>query len=86
MKFESRKLEDGALQVTVTLPKESQEMLGNSATNGFFDKTDYCVTCHGGKKYTIEAYGDIAANIEAAATCLKQVGDPSYGLSKGRCS
>jgi hypothetical protein len=53
-------------------------------------KTDYKVTCSADKAnpkqcFTIETYGDIAANIEAAATCTKHFSHPGYGLSKGSC-
>lgn len=50
-----------------------------------WDKTDYCLTWKGNRKYNIECYRDIAANIEAAAACMKETGDPSYFVKKGKC-
>ena len=88
MKFEPKKLDDGSLQVTIKLTPDEVTSLPKSAGNSqllSWGKTDYCVTCKNENKYTIETYGDIAANIEAAATCFKETGDPSYGLSKGSC-
>ncbi len=53
-------------------------------------KTHYRVRCTADKKepkqcFTIETYGDIAANVEAAATCQKEFGHPGFGLSSGKC-
>ena len=90
MHFSSEASQDGGLKITVDLSKEDIEKLKSAvSTNILWGKTDYCVTCHDnfGKEYTytIECYGDIAANIEAAATCMKEVGSPSYALRKGHC-
>lgn len=89
MKFEPTRLEDGSLRITVTVPPDKFHSLaanaGEANNLNFWQKTDYCVSCKGDLRYTIETYGDIAANIEAAITCMKATGDPSYGLSKGRC-
>lgn len=86
---EPKKLDDGSLQITLTLSPADVQRLGSGSLPGVsswpWDKTDYCVTCKGDRKYTIETYGDIAANIEAAVTCLKETGDPSYSLRKGAC-
>lgn len=89
MNFEPKKLEDGSLQIAITIAPEELDFLdartSRAAIMSSFGKTDYCVTCHGDLKYTIECYGDIAANIEAAAVCFKETGNPSYALSKGSC-
>ncbi|BBN53990.1 hypothetical protein TRE132_21150 [Pseudomonas chlororaphis subsp. aurantiaca] len=88
MKFSPTALDDGSLEVIIVLsPNELEQITSpnNGNTSILWEKTDYCVSCKGNNYYTIETYGDIAANIEAAATCLKQTGDPSYGLSKGSC-
>jgi hypothetical protein len=90
MKFTPSAMEDGVLQITIVLTAEDlvethQNSSNSSANDLSWGKTDYCVSCKDNNRYTIETYGDIAANIEAAATCLKQTGDPSYGLSKGSC-
>ena len=89
MKFEPKKLDDGSLQITMILSPVELDKLpiasGDISLMGW-EKTDYCVTCNNNQKYTIETYGDIAANIEAAVVCYKETGNPSYGLSKGRCS
>ncbi|MQG92024.1 hypothetical protein [Pseudomonas sp. MN1F] len=90
MKFTPTALDDGSLQINIILSTEELAALDRSAPNPnmgtlSWGKTDYCVSCKDGSRYTIETYGDIAANIEAAATCLKTTGDPSYGLSKGSC-
>lgn len=89
MRFDPKKMDDGSLQFTVTLDASELEALkADKAAGlaGFWGKTDYCVTCNNNRKYQIETYGDIAANIEAAATCMKETGNPSYGLSKGQCN
>lgn len=93
MNFEPKRLDDGSLQVTVTISPDEVKQLGSqdTAARDFrFGKTDYCVTCRDDQgreyKYTIETYGDLAANFEAAVTCTKEVGNPSYKLSKGSCS
>ena len=97
MQFTPNSNGDGSLQITITLDADDLAVLGQnsaapgssptalSATTFAWGKTDYCVSCKDNNRYTIETYGDIAANIEAAATCFKQTGDPSYGLSKGSC-
>jgi hypothetical protein len=90
MKFTPSAMEDGSLQITIVLTAGDlaalQQPSSKNSVSGFsWGKTDYCVSCKDNNRYTIETYGDIAANIEAAATCLKQTGDPSYGLSKGSC-
>lgn len=89
MKFEPKSLNDGSLQITIKLSPDELKRLGPASVPGIeswpWDKTDYCVTCKGERKYTIATYGDIAANIEAAATCMKETGDPSYSLRKGAC-
>ena len=101
MKYTSSKNGNGTLQMTITLDADDLAIFEKSAasdknkdiplssisaTEFSWGKTDYCVSCNDGNRYTIETYGDIAANLEAAATCLKVSGDPSYGLSKGSCS
>ena len=88
MKFEPKKLEDGSLHIAVTLTSDEVKSFQKSDESKnllAWGKTDYCVSCKNGKRYTIETYGDIAANFEAALTCLRETGDPSFGLSKGSC-
>jgi hypothetical protein len=51
-----------------------------------WERVKYCVTCSADRsRHTIEAYGDIAANAEAASTCLTRTGDPSYSMHDGDC-
>tara|TARA_B100000315_G_C14118536_1_gene381432 strand:- start:108 stop:362 length:255 start_codon:yes stop_codon:yes gene_type:complete len=84
MEFNSKLNKDGGFTITIEMSAEDVDNLNNN--NIEWGKTDYCVTCRGNdEKYTIQTYGDIAANIEAAATCLARTGNPSYGLDKGRC-
>lgn len=92
MDFESKGLVGGSLQMTITLsPEEVKDLSGRA--DGVeplaWGKTDYCVNCSNSvnhnDRFTIESYGDIAAAVEAAATCLARTGDPSFGMSKGKC-
>ena len=76
MKVEPTHREDGSVEFRVVLSKEELQQ----HPTGIFDKVEYCVTC--GDRST---RGDIAANIEAAATCLTRTGNPSYSLRVGRC-
>jgi hypothetical protein len=46
----------------------------------FERKTSYCVSCPNGFRYTIWAYGDIHAFINAIDKC-----GPAFSMSKGAC-
>ncbi|RYF98748.1 MAG: hypothetical protein EOO07_37730 [Chitinophagaceae bacterium] len=89
MRIDSKGLDDGSLEVKIIFePNEIDEFnwaSPKSTTTTTWGKTDYCISCRDGKSYTIETYGDIAAGIEAAATCFKVSGDASFGLRKGSC-
>jgi hypothetical protein len=92
MKFESKTHEDGSLEVTIRLSREQVQALAASAKPSGIEpasevstldwgKSEYCVVCsQSTHRQTIEAYGDIHANIIASSICPN-----GYGLQSGRC-
>lgn len=88
----SRKiLGDGSVELVLQLSAEEAAALqarepsdDDIANSRYFfrRKTAYCVTCEGqgGRRFTMEAYGDIHAFFMAANEC-----GGAYNMSSGRC-
>ena len=87
MRIVSKTNEDGSVEFTVQLTGEEANGLGADAeAMGIFtSKSEYCVTCTSPQgpvspPQTIEAYGDIHANVMAFKMC-----GSGYQLRTGRC-